>query len=126
MTKLTSEHWKFIYDIITIQLFKKQQVFFPMFVEYIKFLYLQNKPIDNSVGTLLKEQPTNLSNFEYKNEKFQKAMLQVYIKLLPEVYDEKDILTFQVALSVIKWNQKHPKEKICISSQKEILSTIKN
>lgn len=123
--QFNNNHWQYIYDIIEIQLFKKQQIFHPMFLEYIKVEYLHKNPIDDHVLTLLNEAPLDLSKFSYNNKDFEKNMHLIYLKLLPEVSNKKNEIAIQVALSLIKWNEKFPLEAIKFSNQNDIMNTIK-
>ncbi|XP_045468297.1 uncharacterized protein LOC123676451 [Harmonia axyridis] len=123
MKKLTGEHWKYINEIITVQLFKKQKMFYPIFMEYIRFLRSQNQPIDELVLTLLKEIPQKLVDFKYNDDSFEKSMLELYIKYYPQVTDDKKLnLIVQIILSVMNWNKKHPNNPISLHDQQNILS----
>ncbi|XP_044747243.1 uncharacterized protein LOC123308582 [Coccinella septempunctata] len=123
MKKLTAEHWKYINEIINIQLFKKQKLFYPILIEYIRFLRTQNKSIDELVLTLLKEMPQKLVDFKYDDDEFEKSLLELYIKYYPQVTDDKKLnLAVQIILSVMKWNKKHSKNPIYLHNQQNILN----
>ncbi|XP_044749365.1 uncharacterized protein LOC123310062 [Coccinella septempunctata] len=125
LAKFKGEHWQYIYDIIAIQLFKKQQIFHPIFLEYIKFQYLNKNPIEEFVLTLLNEAPMDLSKFNYNNKDFEKNLLLLFLKFLPKITNKKNEIIIQITLSIIRWNSKYPLESICLSNQKDIQSAIK-
>ncbi|KAK9870078.1 hypothetical protein WA026_006173 [Henosepilachna vigintioctopunctata] len=121
MKKLTEEHWKYINEIITLQLFKKQKIFFPIYVDYIKFMYLQQKPVTELILTLMKESPQIL-DFSYDNDEFQKMMLESYVNLLPQVEDKNNMLAVQIILCIMKWNKKHSNDSICVHDRQYIIN----
>lgn len=126
MEKLTKEHWDIIFEIINIQKFKRMQLYIPILLEYIKYLFYKQENIDECVLLLLQEMPDNLLKLKYGNDEFKKAVIEKYISCFSLVEDKENKLGPAIILCVAEWNKHHKSQFISINSEPKFIECVKS